>query len=54
METLVERIKNQLKYCNVCKTDAEYHATATRVADMIKYHYFMVDRDRYLELDEYE
>ena len=45
MNKLVERIKGQLEYCLACETDLHAHTTATRIAEMIQYHYFICDKE---------
>ena len=44
MKELVERIKGQLKYCDACENEVHQHATATRIAEMLIYHYIIVDK----------
>lgn len=45
MNKLVERIKGQLEYCLACESDLHAHTTATRIAEMIHYHYLIADKE---------
>ena len=44
MRKLVERIKEQLEYCSACESDIHAHTTATRIAEMIVYEYYLFDK----------